>query len=256
MRVTISQIDGGALESQWPGLIQHCRAEKSDFLLLPEMCFSPWFCAAPDPDERIWDAAVSAHDRWLSRLPELGVPMVSGTAPRRIEGQKRNASYVWTSERGLQWHHQKTYLPDEAGFWEATWYDRGAVDFPTLQIGGLRLGVMICTEMWFLQHARAYGQRGIHLLLSPRSTPLETNDKWLAGGRTAAVVSGAYCLSSNHAGRVDDLELGGCGWLCDPEGRTLALTSDEQPFATVAVDLKAAEDAKRGYPRYVDDSPL
>ena len=115
---------------------------------------------------------------------------------------------------------------------------------------------MICTEIWFMRHAREYGKQGAHLLLNPRSTPYHTNAKWLAGGQAAAVISGAYCLSSNHAGSIKGQALGGMGWLCDPEGNVLATSSDEAPFVTLEIDLANAEAAKRSYPRYVDDSPV
>jgi len=91
----------------------------------------------------------------------------------------------------------------------------------------------------------------VHLLVIPRSTPKGTNGKWLAGGQTAGVISGAYCLSSNHAGQLGDLLLGGMGWFTDPEGRILGLTAPTQPFVTCDVDLEFAEHAKHTYPRYV-----
>ena len=90
--------------------------------------------------------------------------------------------------------------------------------------------------------------------MSPRSTPYPTNDKWLAGGRTAGVISGSYCLSSNHAGQIGDLKLGGAGWITDPNGIVLGVTSDDEPFITGDLDLSYAEAAKSTYPRYVDDS--
>jgi N-carbamoylputrescine amidase len=153
--------------------------------------------------------------------------------------------------------HKKTYLPNDEGYWEANWYDRAPIDFQPTIAGDLKMGVMICTEIWFLQHAREYGKGGIHLLLNPRSTPRHSNAKWLAGGQTAAVVSGAYCLSSNHAGQASGVELGGAGWLCDPDGVVLAITSEAEPFVSLDLDLAGtAERAKSTYPRYVDDSPL
>ena len=256
MRVTVTQINASALEDDWAALKAHTRAEGSDLVLLPEMCFAPWFCAAPKTDEGIWQEAVCAHDRWLGRLAELGAGIVVGTAPRPVGERRHNVAYIWSAESGLRWDHGKTYLPNDDGYWEATWYDRAPIDFAATQAGNVRLGLMICTEIWFMQHAREYGKRGIHLLLNPRSTPRHTNDKWLAGGRAAAVISGAYCLSSNHAGNVDGLELGGCGWICDPDGEVLATTAEDRPFVTIEIDLRRAEAAKHSYPRYVDDSPV
>ena len=256
MRTTITQIDAGRLDSEWRALRQHVRTEKSQLVLLPEMAFAPWFCGAAVPDEDRWQAAVSEHERWLSRLDELGADIVAGAAPRNVDGKKYNMAYIWTRTEGLRWTHAKTYLPNDAGFWEANWYDRAPVHFRPLAVGGLRLGFMICTELWFMQHARDYGRQGIQLLLIPRSTPSGVNDKWLAGGRAAAVIAGGYCLSSNHVGSGESVELGGMGWICGPEGDVLATTDERQPFLTLSLDLALADKAKGTYPRYVDDSPI
>ena len=256
MKATITQLDATRLRSEWEALKKHAAGEGSDFLLLPEMCFAPWFCTAPERADAVWDAAVSAHESWLERLPELDTPMVCGTAPRNEDGKRYNVAYAWTAERGIRWIHRKTYLPNDEGYWEANWYDRAAIDFQPYVLNDLSISLLICTEIWFMQHARDYGRSGVHLLLNPRSTPAQTNDKWLAGGRAAAVVVGAFCLSSNHAGRAGGMELGGAGWICDPDGVVLATTSADNPFVTLDLDLAQAELAKRTYPRYVDDSPV
>ncbi len=256
MKATVAQIDAKRLESEWERLAAHIAANRSEFLLLPEMCFSPWFCATPERDEQRWSEAVRAHESWLARLPELGARIVVGTAPRNAGDKRHNIAYLWTQAGGLRWIHGKTYLPNDDGYWEANWYDRAPIDFRPAHVDGLGIGVTICTEIWFMQHAREYGRSGIHLLLNPRSTPQFSNAKWLAGGRTAAVISGAYCLSSNHAGQADHVELGGAGWICDPNGLVLGTTNDEAPFVTLDLDLDEAVAAKSTYPRYVDDSAL
>ena len=256
MKATITQVNAAQLETEWTKLIQHVQANESELLLLPEMCFAPWFCAGRERDEGIWQAAVESHGCWLERLPESGAKIVIGTAPRNVNGKRHNVAYVWTAEEGLRWIHGKTYLPDEDGYWEASWYDRAPIDFQAAAVGGIRIGVMICTEIWFMQHARDYGKQGIHLLLNPRSTPAYSNAKWLAGGQSAAVAGGAWCLSSNHAGQADHVQLGGAGWTSDPDGHVLAVTTADRPFITLDLDLQAADAAKTTYPRYVDDSPL
>ncbi len=254
MKATITQIDAGQLEDNWARLKAHVKAERSQLILLPEMGFATWFCTAPQFDSRVWDRAVAAHAGWLERLDELGAEIVVGTAPRDLAGGRFNCAYCWTRDHGLVWIHSKTYLPRDEGYWEANWYQRAPIDFQPQRIGELSIGLMICTEIWFLQHARDYGKAGVQLLLNPRSTPWHTNDKWLAGGRTAAVVSGAFCLSSNHAGQADQVALGGAGWICEPDGAVLATTSEDRPFVTLELDLRLADAAKSTYPRYVDDS--
>lgn len=256
MKATITQFNHQQLEHDWASLIDHININQSEFVLLPEMCFAQWFCTTQNTDDDIWQKAVQAHDDWLPRLPELKTKIVVGTAPRNVNGKKHNVAYVWTANTGIQWIHSKTYLPNDDGYWEATWYDRAPIEFQPIEIEGVKIGVMICTEIWFMQHAREYGQQGVHLLVNPRSTPYPTNDKWLAGGRTAGVIAGAYCLSSNHAGQADHVKLGGAGWITDPNGVVLGVTSDDEPFTTVELDLEYAEQSKTTYPRYVDDSEI
>ena len=256
MKTTVTQISPNQLERDWQNLIEHVQANQSRMVLLPELTFSNWFCATQNVDDGVWQEAVQAHDFWLGRLPELGAEIVMGTAPRNIKNKKYNSAYVWTANTGIQWIHSKTYLPNEPGFWEATWYDRAPIDFQPVNIEGNSIGVMICTELWFMQHARAYGQAGVHLVVNPRCTPYISNDKWLAGGRTAGVVAGAYCLSSNQVGQAGEMQLGGAGWITDPEGVVLEVTSADVPFVTVDLDLRAADAAKNDYPRYVEDTVL
>jgi N-carbamoylputrescine amidase len=118
----------------------------------------------------------------------------------------------------------------------------------------MRIGVQICTEMWFFEWARHYAASGADLLCVPRATPHGSLRKWLAGGQTAAVCAGAYCLSSNLWYPVGShADCGGLGWVISPEGDVLAETSEGQPFTTVSVDLSFARSSKRTYPRYVPE---
>ena len=108
--------------------------------------------------------------------------------------------------------------------------------------------------MWFFEWARHYARSRVDLLLVPRASPHASVKKWLAGGQTAAVCSGAYCLSSNlwapAGGKAD---LGGLGSITDPEGNILATTGPDDPFTTVEIDLAFAWLSKRTYPRYIKE---
>jgi N-carbamoylputrescine amidase len=244
LRITACEMQA----EDWPALVEHVRAERSDLVVLPEMGLAPWFARERAFDEERWRAAVEAHERHLaSRLPEIGDVAVLGTAPVERDGRRLNEAFVADggAARGA---HLKYHLPDEEDFWEASWYERGDGRFEPVDVRGARAGFLICTEMWFGERARAYGNQQVHLLAIPRCTPNETLDKWLAGGRTAAVVAGAYAASSNHR----DQRFGGQGWIVGPDGDVLAVTSRDDPFVTVAIDLDVADAAKRTYPRYVE----
>lgn len=236
----------GALEEDWAGLVQHVQTERSHLVVLPEMCFSEWFAVGPTYEDSVWAAAVAAHDSWLPRLRELRAAVIGSRPVDRVAG-RRNEAYAAERGRALRPLHNKSYLPDEPGFWEASWYGRGSGGHAVSDVAGLRVGVLVCTELWFLEHARTLGRAGAHIVATPRCTPATTLNKWLAGGQACAVVSGAWSLSSNSA----QPEHGGLGWAIDPEGQVVATTSVDQPWVTVDVDLDEADAAKTRYPRYV-----
>lgn len=257
MKVTVCQFDNrpGHLVETLRRLALHIEANGSDFLLLPEMCFSEWLAADPTPDAARWHAAVANHEQQLAQFDKLGARAVMGTRPIvRAHGSFRNEAYLWTPKSGAQPVHEKYYLPDEPDYWENTWYDRGERRFDLARALGMRTGVQICTEMWFFEWARHYAAARADILCVPRATPHGTVPKWIAGGQTAAVCAGAYCLSSNLWNPVDGpANLGGVGWVIGPEGEVLATTNLDAPFATVEIDLAYARASKRTYPRYVPE---
>jgi N-carbamoylputrescine amidase len=255
MKVTVCEFpnEATALEHAWGQLVAHVHEHNSEFVLLPEMPFFRWLAHTRDADASQWERAVRAHEAWIARLTELSPATVISTRPVTLNGKHQNAGYVWEPGQGAKNIHTKYYLPDEPGFWEASWYERGDGDFSIVDTSKGKVGFLICTEIWFNAHARDFGKQGMQILVCPRATPNPTAPKWVAGGQAAAVVSGAYCLSSNLAGITPEGgDYAGVGWVIEPnEGKVLGLTSPEQPFLTLDIDLAEADRAKKTYPRYV-----
>ena len=249
MRVTVCEMpdDRGAFSSEWGRLVEHARKESSEMVVLPETPFSSWIFASPRFEASVWDDAVGEHRKWMGRLSELGAGVVLGSRPVGSGARRFNEGFAW-SRSGVASSHRKCYLPDEAGYYEARWYARGGRRFAPLRAAGWKVGFMICSDLWSMANARSYGKRGVDLIAAPRCTGLST-DKWLAGGRVAAVISGAYCVSSNRTGEKGGARFGGLGWIVDPDGKVLATTGGGEPFATAEIDVGAARRAKKTYPR-------
>ncbi|MDE1858062.1 MAG: carbon-nitrogen hydrolase family protein [Thaumarchaeota archaeon] len=249
MKITVCELpdDRAAFTSEWGRLVRHAKKEATDMVLLPEIPFSSWIFAYPKFDAGVWKDAVEEHRTWMGKVPELGVEAVLGSRPIGTGRGRFNEGFAW-SKGGVAPSHRKRYLPDEAGYYEARWYGRGGRRFVPFDVGGWKVGFLICSDLWSMGDARSYGRQGVGLIAVPRCTGLST-DKWLAGGRVAAVVSGAYCASSNRTGERGAARFGGLGWVVDPDGQVLATTSKERPFATVEIEQAAAEKAKKTYPR-------
>jgi N-carbamoylputrescine amidase len=116
--------------------------------------------------------------------------------------------------------------------------------------------VLLCTELWFTDKARIYGKQNVDILLCPRATGKSTVERWLTCGSAAAIISGAYCLSSNRSGYGENnFEWGGTGWIAEPiTGKIIDTTSTEKKFSTQIIDLKKSALAKNEYPLNVNNN--
>ena len=251
MRVTVCELphETDALIAAWADLCAHTAAHGSQLVLLPEFAMVEPVWESEQFEAERWSAIEALGTAYLRCLADLGVEYVVGTRPVTRKGRRLNQAYIWSAAAGEEPLRNKFFLPQEPGNWEATWFEAGDPGFPLFHTGSMSFGVNICTELWALETYAAYAAGGIEVLMSPRATARATMKKWLAAGVVAAVRSGAFSLSSN---RVD--ATGGCGgggWIIDPAGEVLAVTSAPEPFVTREIDLAAAAAAKRSYPRYV-----
>jgi N-carbamoylputrescine amidase len=254
MKVTVCEMrnDREGFSLDWDDLVAHVRRESTQLVLLPEMPFSPWWMANADVAPGVWDSAVLVHEAWIKRLSQLSPAAVVCTRPIVVDSNRYNEGFVWSDQGGCFAAHRKFYLPNQPGFWEASWYSKGNGEFEPAQLGTAKIGFLICTELWSSESARSYMLKDVHIIVTPRSTPRSSVEKWIVGGRATAIVAGAYSLSSNRVGMGDNAtQFGGHGWVIDPDGEVLGTTSDGNKFLTIEIDLDKAAQAKNTYPRYV-----
>src|SRR5688572_10049587 len=126
MRVTVCQLhdEPDAFEADWAALCAHARREQSELVLLPEMAFGRWFAVTRPFDKGRWRESIDAHLQWAPRIADLGTPAVIYTRPTDRLGRRLNEAIVVTGDDSRA-VHDKRYLPDEEGYWEASWYEAG-----------------------------------------------------------------------------------------------------------------------------------
>ena len=150
----------------------------------------------------VWQASSKLRERSAMakpRLPELGAKYRRRHSAARLVGDKRcNVAFLWSAEQRAKLDSSQRPICQTT---TATGKPIGMIaprlNFqPAVHCGDLSLGLMICTEIWFMQHAREYGTtRHSFAAQSPQhaSRDIQTS-KWLAGGRAAAVVVGRLLL--------------------------------------------------------------
>lgn len=242
-------------DDAWNALAADTQKAQADMFLLNELPFGPWLAAQQEPQFDDLVAVHRLHAQGLDRYGELGAPVVLGSHPVFDEGNSIIEGFVWERESGVTPAHTKQYFPNEEGWYETGWFERGDQAFQIVEVGGLNVAFLICTDIMFNEWARHYGREGADLIVVPRATPVATLHRWQTAVQMAAVVSGCYVASSNRAGEEGGIAFGGLGWIVDPSGVVIAETSADDPVVAADIYRSVAAHAKREYPCYVEDTP-
>ena len=190
--------------------------------------------------------------RELKNWPVFIFPAIISS--RSTWNANRLANEAFVLEKGVvRPLHRKQYFPNEAGWFETEWYAGDDSGFNLNDVLGVKVGVLLCTEAMFNEHARAYGKAGASLIVIPRASGTDI-ESWKVAGAMASLVSGAYVVSSNRVGHSNrGTHFGGGGFAYAPQGRLLAVTTSSNPVQTIDLDPEVSTIARRSYPCYVTE---
>ncbi|MEP6947645.1 MAG: hypothetical protein ABI863_00160 [Ginsengibacter sp.] len=154
MKVTVCELSDDELNfiDDWNSLKIHLNQNKPDLLLLPEMPFSKWIASEKSVSNASQIESVEKHERWMTELEQLNAKQIVYSKPVIAGSKFFNTAFVFEKGSGHCKIHTKSFFPEEPYFWEATWYDHEEVKtFELLELGGIKIGVLLCTEMWFTE---------------------------------------------------------------------------------------------------------
>ena len=234
MRLALLQLaPGGPLTAPPAALADHLRAlaaAGADLALLPELLLpgynQPQAHAAMAPGA---SAAMAALAR------EAGIALAFGWAERAGDTVYNAASVIDRAGQTVL-HYRKLQL---YGPMERASFAPGD-DAPKVStLGGRRIGLQICYDVEFPEHARGLARQGCDLLLVPTANPagFEHVQRLLVPAR--ACENRMTVAYANYAGPDGDVTFGGGSVVVGPDGTALA-TAGRSP-ATLIVDLPDAE---------------
>jgi N-carbamoylputrescine amidase len=256
MRVGFVQWPDGLVPDTelWSAAAADVMKAAPELLITNEMPFGPWLAASPNFDVERAKESVQIHEDGLEALKALKVPIVISSRPVFAGGRLANEAFIL--DRGcFRFLHQKHFFPAEEGWFETEWFRTDKLGFEVMEIGGLRIGALLCTELMFNERARAYGREGAHLIAVPRATG-RSLAPWKTAGAMAAIASGCYVVSSNRAeSHSGEHTFGGGAYAFAPDGSLLSETSEERSIVVFDLDKVLAEEQKSRYPVYVSEEP-
>ncbi len=148
-----------------------------------------------------------------------------------------NVAHVVTPD-GRRFHYRKTHLP----FLGVDRFTTPGGDAPSvIDIGGVRVGVLICYDLRFPEAARICGLDGADLIALPTNWPIgvEFHPGLFAPARAAE--NHCYVLAADRVGTERGVTFLGRSLLVDYDGMRMAVASDtEEELLVGEIDTDAA----------------
>jgi len=216
---TVGRVDGNA------DRIREARAQAAvlgaDLVVYPELVVSGY----PPEDLVLKPVFLDACRAAVERLAEDtadGGPAVLVGAPWRDGAKTYNASLLLDGGRiaAVRYKHD---LPNYGVFDEKRVFDAAPPQGP-VNFRGVRLGIVICEDMWTPDVCETLAESGAEILLVPNGSPFETDkgDERLQLAVARIVETGLPLVYVNQVGGQDELVFDGASFALGADRRLVA----------------------------------
>ena len=138
-------------------------------------------------------------------------------------------------------------------------YEKGLFAAPPpqsciVELGGLKVGVLICYDVEFPENVRRLAQAGADLVAVPTALPASEHAAFIARNVIAvrAFENQVHVAYANHCGADENFAYAGLSHVAAPDGATLAAAGTEPCLLIADIDLEAYAAAREVNP-YLDD---
>ncbi|MDJ0795122.1 MAG: NAD+ synthase [Woeseiaceae bacterium] len=240
VKVALAQVDlvVGDVAGNTAKIIEHAQrardADKADIVVFPELAV----CGYP-PEDLLFHAGLR-HDVEAAvakiRDEVFGIAIVLGF-PEYDDEQIYNACAVLHDGHVIA-HYRKHLLPNYSVFDEERYFTAGK-EAAVFKLGGIRLGITICEDIWAPGPIARAHTAGAECVLVINGSPfeIESQQKRENAVRQRVAEVGIPVVYVNHVGGQDELVFDGGSFVMDADGQiTSRARSFEEGLQTIMLE--------------------
>mgnify|MGYP001456257249 FL=1 len=270
--------DLGANVTRAEQMIRKAVAQGAQIVCLKELFNAPYFCKKQKIER--FDLAESATGKTVTTMQslaeELAIVIVVPIFERQAAGLYRNSAAVIDADGTLLGLYRKMHIPDDPLFNEKYYFAPGdselenksqysneAKGFKVWKTRYATIGVLICWDQWYPEAARITSLLGAQVLFYPTAIGWHPSEKdewgveqveaWRTIQRSHAIANGVYVASVNRIGHEDEpgtdgITFFGNSFICDPFGRCMAESGENEEILLARCDPALIERVRRDWP--------
>ncbi len=245
INTTVGDIDENAtLIEQWIGLAYD---QGADLVAFPELTITGY----PPEDLVLYDNFIAANKAALNRIAASvgNIVAVVGfvDSEETPAGTKLFNAAAVLHDRKIVTIYRKIHLPNYGVFDERRYFTSGK-ECPVLSIGGVKVGVNICEDIWApIGPSEVQSANGAQIIVNLNASPYESGKQ---GNRVNIVTevsrrNRAYTLYTNQIGGQDELVFDGGSMIAGPDGDLLGTAPRfEESLLVADIDITSLENSR------------
>ncbi len=226
-RVALAQVNPtvGDIDGNTRLIIDHikrAREAHADLVAFPELCITGY----PPEDLLYKDSFLEAAQQALGEVVEAstGITVVVGIPERATNPAALYNAAAVIHDGKLIDIYRKIFLPNYSVFDEERYFASGDV-CPVYEIGGARIGVNVCEDIWF-EHGPTNVQKaaGAQVIININGSPYYRGKRAVREAMLSdrAAANGIFLCYVNMVGGQDELVFDGASMIFDPSGKTIS----------------------------------
>ncbi len=287
--MTDKQIDPSLRIALWPAgmsinqqenIAKACDAVRAakksgaDLLVLPELFCNQYFCI--NENDKYFGLAQSLDGDLIKSFRKAAkaesICVVVPFFEKGDDGRYYNCAVTIDADGEIAGRYRKTHIPYDPLFYEKFYFSPSDNIYEPVDLGFIKLGVLICYDQWFSEPARILALKGAELIVYPSAIGrikgeseqegFYMRDSWQAVQRGHAISNGIFVAGLNRAGMErsetsdDYIDFFGGTFCYDPFGQKLAMAGDEQGRLILAdIDRSLIRSTRKMWPFMRDRRP-